>query len=108
VPLVFFIFLGVVIGLRIYLAHRRDLQRYDTLRFMVEKGTQIPPELIQPPAPRRNDLRRGLLLVGTGIGLALFLGIMQVQAHAWSVGFVPLLIGAGYLVAWKLEQKNAA
>jgi hypothetical protein len=108
VPTVFFLFLATVIGLRLFVGYRKDKQRYETLRFMVEKGAQIPVEMIQPPMPRPpNDLRRGILLVTMGLGLSTFLAIAKVEDRAWAAGLIPLLLGVGYLLAWKLEQKPA-
>jgi hypothetical protein len=40
---------------------------------MVDKGMEIPPDLLVPPHRPASDLRRGLVLVGGGIGLLVLL-----------------------------------
>ena len=83
------------------------MQRHQTVRAMVEKGVEIPPELLgegkRPPSPRR-DLRRGILLVCTGIGIGLFL-LFEDGLDEAALGLVPILIGIGYLIVAKLDSK---
>jgi hypothetical protein len=86
-------------------AKARSLHR--TVRAMVEKGQPVPTALLAPPAaPRaRSDLRRGVVLAMIGIGLIIFLGVDDGWSDgSWSVGVIPLLIGCGYLIVWKLEK----
>jgi len=113
---------------------RRNAMLHRTLAAMIEKGVPIPPELLQPTErvkPKRSDLHRGLVACGVGIGLMLFLWIVggglvdgrQVSGQwgllaanplvlaiqvkgIWAVGFIPLFIGIGYLISWKLEQRK--
>ena len=85
----------------------RSLQR--TVRLMVEKGQPVPEALLNPPPAQRqrSDMRRGVVLVMVGIGLMIFLGaVSDWESGAWSIGLIPLLIGAGYLLVWKLEGKK--
>ena len=54
-------------------------------------------------------MRRGVVLMMVGIGLVVFLGAMNDwEGGSWSIGIIPLLIGVGYLLVWKLEGKGAA
>ena len=88
-------------------AKARSLHR--TVRTMVEKGQPVPTALLAPPAvPRaRSDLRKGVVLAMIGIGLIIFLGVDDGWSDgSWSVGVIPLLIGFGYLIVWKLEKKK--
>ena len=85
----------------------RSLQR--TVRLMVEKGQPVPEALLNPPPAQRqrSDMRRGVVLVMVGLGLMIFLGaVSDWEGGAWSIGLIPLLIGAGYLLVWKLEGKK--
>jgi len=85
----------------------RSLQR--TVRLMVEKGQPVPEALLNPPPAQRqrSDMRRGVVLVMVGIGLMIFLGaVSDWESGAWSIGLIPFLIGAGYLLVWKLEGKK--
>jgi len=45
--------------------------------------------------------------VMVGLGLMIFLGaVSDWEGGARSIGLIPLLIGAGYLLVWKLEGKK--
>jgi len=86
---------------------RRQAMLHKTLDAMIEKGVPIPPELLAHEQPRRpSDLRRGIVLVATGFGVAAFL-ILD-KDKAWGLGLIPLLIGIGYLIVWKLDQRKQA
>jgi Domain of unknown function (DUF6249) len=85
----------------------RALQR--TVRMMVEKGQPVPAALLNPPPAQRqrSDMRRGVVLVMVGLGLMVFLGaVNDWEGGAWSIGIIPFLIGAGYLLVWRLDAKN--
>lgn len=91
--------------LAIYRVYR---QRHDTLRLMVEKGVAIPPELLSPPRSPASDLRKGLVLTMGGLGLGIFLFAVAELRGMWTLGLVPLLVGLGYLVTWRLVGRNEA
>jgi Domain of unknown function (DUF6249) len=82
-------------------------QRHRTIRMMVEKGQPVPPELLMPPTRalrQRSDMRRGVILLMIGIGVTAFSGtVTGWDSGVWTLGLIPLLIGAGYLLVWKLE-----
>ena len=106
IPVAFFICVGFVAALFMVGHHRYTEQRHQTLRAMVEKGAQIPPELLappkQPPNPHR-DLRRGILLVCAGLGLGLFFLIEDGWDEA-ALGLIPIFIGIGYLIVSRIER----
>jgi hypothetical protein len=96
-----------LIGVILYYRHRRNRMLHQTIAAMIDKGTPIPPELLQPersPERPRDDLRGGLVLVGVGLGLIFF--FLAMHNNVWGVGFIPLMIGVGRLIAWKLAPKN--
>ena len=85
----------------------RSLHR--TVRMMVEKGQEVPPALFAPPpvVRARSDMRRGVVLVMVGIGVMIFFGAASDwDGGAWALGMIPFLIGAAYLVVWKLEGRK--
>ena len=95
----------IVAALGLYYKWRKEKMLHQTMIHLLEKGIPIPPELLQAPMRRKiSDLRTGLILVGTGLGLTLF--FLSMSGDLWGVGFIPLLIGVGYLIAWKLETKS--
>jgi hypothetical protein len=85
----------------------RSLHR--TVRTMVEKGQPVPEALFAkaPAIRQRSDMRRGIVLVMVGLGLMLFLAAVNAwEGGAWALGIIPFMIGAGYLLVWKLEGKK--
>ena len=76
---------------------------------MVEKGQPVPEALLNPPPAQRqrSDMRRGVVLVMVGLGIMLFLGaVNNWENGAWALGIIPFVVGAGYLLVWKLEAKK--
>ena len=90
-------------------AYRRTRQLHETVRLMVEKGADIPQGLLAP-VPRRkpSDLRRGIILSTSGLGLTIFLAALPGASGAWGVGVTLLLIGVGHMVVWRLQQGRGA
>jgi hypothetical protein len=42
-----------------------------------------------------------------GLGLMVFLGaVNDWEGGAWALGIIPFLIGAGYLLVWKLDSRK--
>ncbi len=83
--------------------HRRQKLVHETMRLMIEKGLPVPPELINPPPPvkpPKSDLRRGLIWLALGVGLAVPVQRLADEPGIWTVGLVPALIGAAYLLCW--------
>lgn len=106
IPVAFFVCVAVVAALAMVGHHLYTVQRHQTLRAMVEKGAQIPPELLapprRPPDPNR-DLRRGILLVCAGLGLGLFL-LFEDGLDEAALGLIPIFVGVGYLIVAKLGR----
>jgi hypothetical protein len=84
---------------------RKTERVHDLAIRLAEKGQPVPPELFAGTHSKQSDLRRGLVLIGLGIGLAICLA--QFEAP-WSIGLIPLFMGIGYLLVWKLETGKAS
>jgi len=97
----------LIVALIMYFGFSKNRAMHRTIRMMAEKGQPIPAALLAPPTPavrQRSDMRRGVVLSMIGIGMILFLGaVNDWEGGAWSFGLIPFLIGAGYLLVWKLE-----
>jgi Domain of unknown function (DUF6249) len=89
--------------------YRRTRQLHETVRMMVEKGAEIPQGLLAP-APRKvpSDLRRGIILSSSGLGLTILLAALPGASGAWGVGVTLLLIGVGHMIVWRLQQGRGA
>lgn len=107
VPLALFLTILLVVISTLVLRYRRHAQTQETLRLMIEKGAEIPPELLTPPVSQYGDLRRGLILMGAGLSLAILIGLVEGFGDgSWAVGLVPAFIGAGYLIVWRYSQRT--
>jgi len=92
--------IGVVAVVRI--RQRTEQNRLALARQYVEKGMNPPSALF--PSAAGNDLRRGIVLVFTGLGLL----VASLAASGWShgvqglgpAGLIPGFIGLGYLVSY--------
>jgi hypothetical protein len=106
VPLGFFLTILLCLTAALVFRHRKHGQLQETLRLMIEKGAEIPPELIAPPDPPLRDLRRGVILLGVGLAVAIFLGLENGFAEGeWALGLIPGFIGAGYLLIWRISRR---
>ncbi len=97
----------LVVGLIMFFSYWKARSLHRTVRLMVEKGQPVPEALFatpHSPARARSDMRRGVVLMMVGIGLVVFFGaVNDWDGGAWAIGIIPFLIGAGYLLVWKLE-----
>jgi len=106
VPVAFFATILLVVVATLMFRQRRNAQVHETLRLMVEKGAEIPPELLTRPESQHGDLRRGLVLIALGSSLAIAIGLIDGFAGgSWAVGLVPAFIGVGYLIVWRYSQR---
>ena len=116
IPIVAIVFLSIfgapvaiviMIGIFSLIATRT---RQRTIRMMVEKGQPVPAELLAPATRgmrKRSDVRRGVVWTMVGLGLMIWLAaVNDWEGGAWSFGLIPFLIGLGYLIVWKLENKK--
>lgn len=115
IPIVTIVFLAIfgtpilIVAVILYFSFSKTRALHRTVRLMVEKGQPVPEALLNPPPAQRqrSDMRRGVVLVMVGLGLMLFLAaVNDWEGGAWSIGLIPFLIGAGYLLVWKLEGRK--
>ncbi len=115
IPIVMIVFLTIfgtpilIVAVILYFSFSKTRALHRTVRLMVEKGQEVPAALFNPPPAQRqrSDMRRGVVLVMVGLGLMLFLAaVNDWEGGAWSIGIIPFLIGAGYLLVWKLEGRK--
>ncbi len=100
---------ALIVAIVFYARNRMAHLRHETIRLALEKGQPLPPALLE--SPRRGpdptrDLRWGLMLLGLGLGLGLFLFTLPDAREASGVGLIPALLGAGYLVSWRIASRS--
>jgi hypothetical protein len=75
---------------------------------LIEKDKDIPIELFaKPQKATASDLRKGIILIAFGLGLciAAFI-ILKVHSNFWTIGLIPMFIGIGYVISFKLDHSN--
>jgi len=101
--------LGIPLG-TLYTYYRVRKLRSEERLAAIARGVDIPmePELNQAGRSRRM----GILLVSGAIGYILTFGLIEIQADAeiWTAaafGIIPLAVGVGYFVDWKMIHRDA-
>ncbi|WP_446830249.1 DUF6249 domain-containing protein [Candidatus Foliamicus sp.] len=117
---VFFVFGPLVLLTMIPIAwmffkFKRDRDIQSTLRTALEKGAQVPAELLERISdpkvqPKKDqDLRRGVVLIAVGLGIGAF-GYLVGEDDAFGplagIGSIPLLIGLGLTLLWVLRSRH--
>ena len=113
VPIVLFLAIALTYCAKYYFAHRSRQDVQNTVRAALERGDPLTPDLldrlVQAPAPKRTDLRRGVVGICLGIGLGVFglvLGEPEAVRPMLAVGMVPVLLGLAYIVLWRLGSHS--
>ncbi len=115
IPLAGILLAGVITVSSMYFKHQREREWHETARLAMEKGQPVPPPPSHKvygsgvilkrdpnaPAPppddiSQHDVRGGLVLVGTGIGLWLMLGALDERLRF--IGAIPGFIGVALLL----------
>ena len=93
--------------------HRRRVHELDCRHkermAAIEKGLDLPPESLPPPAqmpPRARYLLRGLIWLG--VGLALTFAMRGVGPQVGGVGWIATAVGAAYLIFYFVEGRKSA
>ena len=107
VPIAFFIAVVAMVCTIAYLRFRRRQEVQNTIRAAIDRGQELTPEILErlgePTHPKHRDLRRGVIAVGTGLGLAAF-GLLVGEEEAVqpliAISALPFLIGLAYIGLW--------
>jgi hypothetical protein len=104
VPAVTYAAIVTIVAISLFFRYRTQQMRQDLYKSFIEKGEPIP-ESFLPGTKRRSrngDLRFGLVLLTGGVGLSASL-LLAGQMQGAPFGIIPALIGAGFLLVWKVE-----
>lgn len=106
--IVFLALLVIAVIAVVRVRQRTELTRLELARRYIEQGIEPPPELF--PSAARNDLRRGIVLVFTGLGLVgaslATSGWAQGLQGLGPAGLIPGFIGLGYLVSYACAARG--
>ena len=118
VPIVMFIAIAVVLCVYYYMRHRTGEAVQKTVQTAIEQGQELTPEILERlgQAPKRKpadlklaDLRRGVILISVGLGIAAFgalVGEDDATRPLLAIGALPFLIGVAYLGLWKFGKSG--
>ena len=116
VPLGAFLMIVGVIWILSVSGTKKRAAAHETLRLMIEKGQELSPQLIKDMSlitdPRRNDLRRGVILLSLAAALVL-IGIMSnlqgdADGEVLLIAVFPGMIGLAFLGLWKFGYDGKA
>ena len=99
----------LIVILLLFFSYRKRKQRTALVEKFIDAGKDVPPEVLSVLSGNRDhtdNLHRGLLLSGVGIGFFLFLGLM-VDWDVASIALIPLCVGIARLLIWKLDAKKS-
>ena len=95
-----------------YFDKRNKEQFHTTLQKLIESGQELSPDILQSiPGYKmekngeRNDIRKGTITTGVGIGIALFGQFGVAETPLVGVGLLVLSIGLGFL-AYGIYNKD--
>jgi len=111
IPIVMFVVIGFTVLGYFYWNHKNRASIMETVQKALEQGGELTPELLSQLGaavnPKARDLRRGVVFLSLGIaGLlcSLFFPDPQVVNGIRAGTMFPLLLGAGFLIVWKLNK----
>lgn len=115
VPIVLFLVIGGTLGVVEYFKYRRRRDLQGTIRAAIEKGQELPAEVLETISnPRKKpkkdqDLRRGVVLIAVGLGIGAFgylVGEEDAIGPLMGIGSIPLLIGLGLTLLWIVRTRH--
>ena len=113
IPITAFVVTGLVIFVITFFRYKTRQATQKTIRLALEKGNEMTPELLasltEPRHSVSGDLRRGLVSLSIGVGVALFgfiLGEEDAVRPMIGMSMFPVFIGIAYLILWRLGQRE--
>ena len=88
-----------------YFNIKKAKARQQIIAKLIEKDRDIPKELLAKPQKiRRSDLHKGIILITFGLSISVVIFVLRIQSNFWTIGLIPVFIGIGYLISFKLGQ----
>ena len=111
IPMVLFVVIGFIAVAYYYWNHKNRAAVMETVQKAIETGGELNADLLTQLGaavdPRIRDLRRGVIFLSLGIaGLmcSLFFPDPEVVNGIRAGSMFPLLLGAGFLIVWRLNK----
>lgn len=113
IPVVLFISTAIVFVVWFYFRHKDRVEKQQTMRLALEKGTELSPEFIkqlgEAEPSKDRDLRRGMIWLALSIGLVL-IGFAIPEPEAFrpilAGAALPFAIGCAYMIMYRYGTKQ--
>ncbi len=109
IPIIMFVVIGAVCVAYFYWNHKNRQAVLATVQTALQGGSTLTPELLSrlgaAADPRLRDLRRGIVLFFIGLAFLLstfFVDVPEVVSGLRAFSMLPLMMGLGFLLVWKL------
>jgi hypothetical protein len=93
--------------------YKLKVKTHELLEKSIDKGVDVTPELLEKlnhdKSPRFKDFRRGIIMMAFGAAVFCFSLVIPADDTAKvfrGLSLLPLFIGAGFLLVWKLNNYN--
>jgi len=99
------IFILSLFAIPYYFNLKKAKARQQIITKLIEKDLDIPKELLAKPQKiRRSELHKGIVLITFGVSLCIVIFILKIHSNFWTIGLIPMFIGIGYVISFKLGQ----
>ncbi len=97
----------IIVLLVLWFSHKKRRQKMEVINSYLQADREVPDQVLNAfDVGGKSSLRRGIMLVGLGLGIvAAFNGFNEPEIAA--LGLIPLFIGLARLVYWFLEDRKA-
>ncbi len=111
IPIIFLISIALVIILFLMWNHKTRVAVLNTVQKSIAAGNELTPDMLVKLggsfAPRIRDLRRGIVILFFGIAgfvASFFMDVENAVIVFRSLSLFPIMVGAGFLLVWKLNR----
>jgi hypothetical protein len=104
-----FLVIGAVAGIYLYLRYRARQEVQRTVRYAMERGQEITPELLETLggdiAGGQRDLRKGVIWLALAMALGILSWVVD-EPELLGPAALPLMLGLAYLVLWRFSGRK--
>ncbi|MBN2481810.1 MAG: hypothetical protein JXB19_08725 [Bacteroidales bacterium] len=98
------LFIILLITLPLYFNFQKTKSFHRMINGFTEKGQEIPKELILSVSHKKSDFHKSIILISTGIAISFALIFLSPNSKIWAIGMIPLIIGIGYFIAYRVAK----
>lgn len=100
------IFIILLISIPFYFNLRKTKSFHRLIENFINKDQEIPSNIILSTYQSKSDIQKSIILISTGVGISIVVLLLEIGGRIWSIGLIPIIIGLGYFIASRLENKS--